>query len=66
MKDDDLKGEGYKYLGWMNGWTSTPPEYTKCQKLGHIMHDISYSNRGSHHTKHCEICKIYCNYDSSD
>jgi hypothetical protein len=65
--DKELKKFGYKYLGWMNGWSHPyPEEYENCQKENHHPERISYSNRGLHNTIYCDICKYFCNYDSSD
>ena len=64
--DNELKFLKYQYLGWANGWEKTPIEVKECQSIGHKTNRKSYSNRGSHNTVSCDICKYFYNYDSSD
>jgi hypothetical protein len=57
--------EKYKDLGWMNSWSSFPPEYLKCRQLKHKIKDISHFPSGAHHEVTCDICKLRWHYDSS-
>jgi len=57
---------GYKYLGWANGWDKNPDEVTNCYNQKHMRIEVSHNMRGSEHTVSCPVCMIYWKYDSSD
>lgn len=56
--------DGYKDLGYMNGWKETPPEYDRCKKLGHPLKEDGIGRCLAEYS--CPICKIKFKVDSSD
>ena len=67
-KDSYYTENGYKFLGWQNGWGRErykEPEYRHCIDSKHKRFDISNNRSGSENTVSCPICKIYWKYDSS-
>lgn len=58
--------EGYKYLGFMNGWVmGRPKEFEDCIEAKH--HDKWEETKDrSVKTTICHECKIYFQVDSSD
>lgn len=62
----DYSANGYKFLGWQNGWREDPPEHVSCRALHHRTVNVSHNNRGSEHSVSCPICMIMSKYDSSD
>ncbi len=58
-----LDNEGYKCLGWANGWLDTPKEVTDCS---HTTKYVNHNYRGTDNTAYCEECKWYYKVDSGD
>lgn len=65
-RDNNFSYAGYKFLGWRNGWSDNPVEYTNCRSNNHRLIEFSKNSRGSENVVDCVICKIYWKYDSSD
>lgn len=63
-----LESEGYKDLGWANGWKDTPKEVLSCQQLKHIVKDVDVGppNCGLHHVVWCPQCGYVYHVDSGD
>jgi len=52
-----------KFLGYENGWQTTPPEREKCREKRHI---IETMRKGSTSLNYCPICDYYWKTESSD
>ena len=63
--EEEVKALGYKYFDWLNGWSKTPAEVERCEKLGHKKRDDLYSRSGSRNLVRCDTCKYYYHYDCS-
>lgn len=64
--DQQLRENGYKFLGWMNGWVKwNPIEYDDCHNRQHDLNSFD-SNTTCDHTISCDVCRIYWKYDSGD
>lgn len=69
-----FQNSDYEYLGWQVSLEN--PRYKECHERGHMQNttnsnfrtvrERSFSNRGSHCTYWCTICKIWWNIDMSD
>jgi hypothetical protein len=55
---------GFKNLGWQNGWVESPSEFQRCIKTTH-KRVITNLGRCYNQTL-CPTCKIYWSVDSSD
>lgn len=64
-KNYNYDSNGYKFLGWSNGWNEDQIEYLQCKELKHILISVSHDNHGSENTVSCPECKIYWKYDCS-
>ena len=71
--EEQFKKSDYAYLGWQVGNENVA--YKQCHQAGHmqginsnfrVVRDIQFSNRGSHCTYWCPVCKIWWNIDMSD
>lgn len=56
--------EGFKNLGYVNGWTSTPTEVKACREAGHKL-ITEHPHRGVQKFI-CEECRQYHEVDSTD
>lgn len=63
----DYRSNQYKFLGWMNGWSSDTqiPDYVNCKTNKHILIEVSHNRSGSENTVSCPVCKIFWKYDCS-
>jgi len=64
-KNYNYDSNGYKFLGWSNGWNENPIEYLICKESYHHLISVSHNNHGSENTVSCPECKIYWKYDCS-
>lgn len=66
-KNYNYIANGYKFLGWQNGWKREEknPEYDNCREQKHRLIDVSHTPSGSEHVVSCPVCKIYYKYDCS-
>lgn len=55
---------GFKYLGYANGWEETPEEVTDCHGKEHKLNYISEPYCVTVYL--CEKCKYYYRIDSGD
>jgi hypothetical protein len=52
------------FIGWANGWATTPPELADAKKKGYSFYS-EYTSRGET-TIYCPEGNFYYKYDSSD
>lgn len=75
--ESQFADKGYKYLGWQ--LTFSNEDFKRCYDSGHmggkpegkkgcptIVCNKVFSQRGSHDTNWCDVCKIWWNIDMSD
>lgn len=73
-EEENLITNGYKFLGWVNGWgDDRPKEYVHCLDEAHnyysafpnVWKSVRHTHSGSDTTQWCTKCKIYWKVDMS-